>query len=250
MRVLHDVAPMVEIRSEIQRIWGVKSLGRSLSAWSIFCEKAVWFTSVNGDGRAEKPRYDVPQGVGVNNRFEAELTNQHRGSGSKIWLYCAVPHGGAEWLRYTAFCRLSIINRYHVSYLRSNIYCCSIAPTLQVLGALGSGLSLASKNTKTKRNTRKKNEGTLRGTLVVHVTGIRYQALNAEKDPNIKKWEEQTREGEAREKTQQPRGGRHILAYKRKNRRKEGMREKEQQPGDGGDFSANTIEKLPPQSHE
>ena len=33
---------------------------------------------------AEKPRYDVPQGVGVNNRYEAELTNQRRGSGSNI----------------------------------------------------------------------------------------------------------------------------------------------------------------------
>ena len=32
MRVLHDVAPMVELRSEIQRLRGVKSLGRSRSA--------------------------------------------------------------------------------------------------------------------------------------------------------------------------------------------------------------------------
>ena len=38
----------------------------------------------NGDGRAEKPRYDVPQGVSVKNLYEAELTNQRRGSGSKI----------------------------------------------------------------------------------------------------------------------------------------------------------------------
>ena len=37
----------------------------------------------NGDGRAEKPRYDVPQGVGVKNRYEAELINQRRGLGSK-----------------------------------------------------------------------------------------------------------------------------------------------------------------------
>ena len=84
MRVLHDVAPMVEIRSEIQRVWGVKSLGRSRPASYIFRQKAVWVTSENGDGRAEKPRYDVPQGVGVKNRYEAELTNQRRGSGSKV----------------------------------------------------------------------------------------------------------------------------------------------------------------------
>ena len=53
--------------------------------------------SGNGDGRAEKPRYDVPQGVGAKNRYEAELTNQHRGLGSKTYEYSAVPHGGAEW---------------------------------------------------------------------------------------------------------------------------------------------------------
>ena len=52
--------------------------------WYIVRQKAVWVTSENGDGRAEKPRYDVPQGVGVKNRYEAELTNQRRGLGSTI----------------------------------------------------------------------------------------------------------------------------------------------------------------------
>ena len=28
--------------------------------WYIFRQKAVWVTSENGDGRTEKPRYDVP----------------------------------------------------------------------------------------------------------------------------------------------------------------------------------------------
>ena len=76
----HDVVPMAEIRSEIERLWAVKSLGQSRSAWCILRQKALWVASGNGDGRAEKPRYDVPQGVGVKNRYEAELTNPRRGS--------------------------------------------------------------------------------------------------------------------------------------------------------------------------
>ena len=75
---------MVEIRSEFERVRGVKSLGQSRSAWYIFGQKAAWVSSESGDGRAEKPRYDVPQGVGVKNRYEAELTNQRRGSRPKI----------------------------------------------------------------------------------------------------------------------------------------------------------------------
>ena len=75
--------PMIEIRSETERLWAVKSLGQSRSAWCISRQKALWVASGNGDGRAEKPRYDVPQGVGVQNRHEAELTNQRRGSGPK-----------------------------------------------------------------------------------------------------------------------------------------------------------------------
>ena len=83
--MLHDVVSMVEIRSEIERLWAVESLGQSRSAWCIlrFATETLWVASGNGDGRAEKPRYDVPQGVGVKNRYEAELTNQRRGSGSK-----------------------------------------------------------------------------------------------------------------------------------------------------------------------
>ena len=49
-----------------------------------FQQKAVWVTSESGDGRPEEPRYDVPKRVGVKNRYEADLTNQRRGSGSKI----------------------------------------------------------------------------------------------------------------------------------------------------------------------
>ena len=76
---------MVEIRSEVERVLGrVKSLGQSRSAWQIFGQKGVWVTSESGDGRAEKPRYDVPHGVGVKNRYEAELTDQRRGLGSKV----------------------------------------------------------------------------------------------------------------------------------------------------------------------
>ena len=79
--MLHDVVPMVEIRSEIERLWAVKSMGQSQSAWCILRQKALRVASGNGDGRAEKPRHDVPQGVGVKNRYEADLTNQRRGSG-------------------------------------------------------------------------------------------------------------------------------------------------------------------------
>ena len=46
-------------------------------------ESVMWVASGNGDSRAEKPRYGVPQGHDVKNRYEAELTNQRRGSGKK-----------------------------------------------------------------------------------------------------------------------------------------------------------------------
>ena len=61
--MLHDVAFMVEIRSEFERVQGVENLGQTRSAWYIFRQKAVWVTSERGDGRAETPRYDVPQVV-------------------------------------------------------------------------------------------------------------------------------------------------------------------------------------------
>ena len=60
-------------------------------------QKALWVASGSGDGRAEEPWYDVPQGVGVKNRCEAELTNQRRGSGQKprcILLYRTVARNG------------------------------------------------------------------------------------------------------------------------------------------------------------
>ena len=58
----------------------LKGCRRPWRAWDkvgphgVFCDlrqKALWVASGNGDGRAEKPRYDVPQGVGVKNRYEA-----------------------------------------------------------------------------------------------------------------------------------------------------------------------------------
>ena len=81
--MLHDAAPMVEVRSVFERLSAVKSLGQSRSAWYILRQKALWVASGNGDGLAEKSRYDVPQGVGDKNRYDAQLTNQRRGSGSK-----------------------------------------------------------------------------------------------------------------------------------------------------------------------
>ena len=63
--------------------YGREEPGQSRSAWCILRQKALWVASGNGDGRAEKPRYDIPQGDGVINRYEADLTNQRRGSGSK-----------------------------------------------------------------------------------------------------------------------------------------------------------------------
>ena len=98
--MLYDVVPMVEIRSQIERLWAVKALGQSRSAGCILRQKELWVASGKCDSRPEKPRYDVPQVVGVKNRYEAELTNQRRGSGSKIQTYSSVPHGGAEWWRY------------------------------------------------------------------------------------------------------------------------------------------------------
>ena len=60
-----------------------KKVRRKAETWYTLRQKAVWVTSESGDGRAEKPRYGVTQGLGVKNRYEAELTNQRRGSGSK-----------------------------------------------------------------------------------------------------------------------------------------------------------------------
>ena len=40
--MLHNVALMVEIRSEFERVRGLKGLGQSRSAWYIFRQKAVW----------------------------------------------------------------------------------------------------------------------------------------------------------------------------------------------------------------
>ena len=74
--MLHDVVHMVQVGSEIERLLAVKCLGQSQSAWCILRQKAVWVLSGKGGGRDEKPQYDVlPQGVGVKNRYKAELTN-------------------------------------------------------------------------------------------------------------------------------------------------------------------------------
>ena len=74
---------MLDIRSEFESVRGVKSHGQSRSAWYIFRQKAARVTSESGDGRAKKPRHDVPQRVGVQNRYEAELINQRRGTGPR-----------------------------------------------------------------------------------------------------------------------------------------------------------------------
>ena len=78
---------------------GVKSRGQSRLAWKLYGKEAAWVSSENVDGRAEKPRYDVPQGVGAKKPHEAELTNQHGGSGEKnvdrcISLYRTVTRNG------------------------------------------------------------------------------------------------------------------------------------------------------------
>ena len=50
---------------KLKRLWAVKSLGQSRSAWCVVRQKTLLrVASGNGDGRAEKPRYDIPQGVG------------------------------------------------------------------------------------------------------------------------------------------------------------------------------------------
>ena len=62
---------------------GLEEPGAKSARMVYFATESVMVASGNGDGRAEKPRYDVPQGVGIKNRYEAEFVNQRRGSGSK-----------------------------------------------------------------------------------------------------------------------------------------------------------------------
>ena len=113
---------MVEIQSEFERMRGVKSLGQGRSAWGIFRQKAVWVTSESGDGRAEKPRYDVPHGVGVKNRYE-QIRVADRGQQSGcILLYRAVARNGCgiplsivhaiKILKYTPAVRSKISSKY------------------------------------------------------------------------------------------------------------------------------------------
>lgn len=104
--MLHDVASMVEIRSGFERVRGVKRFGESRFSRYIFRQEAEWVPSGNGDSRAEKPQYDVPQRVAVKIRYKADLANQLRRSRSKTYVYAAVLHASAEWLRFTDFCRL------------------------------------------------------------------------------------------------------------------------------------------------
>ena len=54
--MLHGV-PMGEMRSKIERVWAVKSLGQSRSAWCILRKKALWVASGNGDGRSRGTMY-------------------------------------------------------------------------------------------------------------------------------------------------------------------------------------------------
>ena len=111
----------------------MKSLETNSVRMVNFAPESVWPASGNGDGRAEKPRCDVPQGIDVKNWYEAELTNQHRGSGSKARVYSAVPHGGAKWWRYTAFCHLSSSNIRLYMFTQDNV----LTSTRMHLGRLG-----------------------------------------------------------------------------------------------------------------
>ena len=85
LSVLHDVEPMFEIRSEFEMMQRVKSLGQSRSDGMCTDRKRYGSRREAITAELSKSRYDVPQGVGVENRYEAELINRRRGSGSEIY---------------------------------------------------------------------------------------------------------------------------------------------------------------------
>ena len=74
---------------------------------------------MNGEGRPEKPRYDVPQGVGVKNGYEADLTNRRRGSGQKksscVPLYRTVAWNGCG-IRFLSSALLKLLSVLRVNY--------------------------------------------------------------------------------------------------------------------------------------
>ena len=71
---------MVEIRSEIERLWAVKSLRQSRSAWCILRQRALWVVSGNDDGAELRSRGTTyrEEFVGVKNRCDAESASQIR----------------------------------------------------------------------------------------------------------------------------------------------------------------------------
>ena len=74
---------MVEIRSEFDRVRGVKSLGQSPSTWYIFDRKR--YGSRQKAVTAELKSRGTMYGIGwCQKPFEAELTNQRRASESKM----------------------------------------------------------------------------------------------------------------------------------------------------------------------
>ena len=122
--MLHDVVPMVEIESEIERLSAVKRLGQSRSAWCFLRQEALWVASqetVTAELRIRWTMYRKE--FSVVTRDKAELTNQRRGSGSKSKVYYSVPHGGAECCRYSGCCRLPLLfsNRGEITRNKKSI---------------------------------------------------------------------------------------------------------------------------------
>ena len=69
----------------------------------------VYFLAESGDDRAAAPRYDVPQGVGVEHRYEAKLTNPFadRGQNPTCILLSARWRGMVEIYRFLSSALLS-----------------------------------------------------------------------------------------------------------------------------------------------
>ena len=153
------------------------------------------------------------------------------------------------WRSSCCWCpRKCIINRADASCLTLNVYCYSIAPTLGAQG--GSRLSPAYKHTgkrrPTKYETKWKTKQIDKGTLLVHVSGIRYQVLNAEKDPSMKKVERRNAWNFSTVG-----GWRKYFGVQTGNRRKEGTRENEKQSGGWRrSFSEHKKNATPPKSYE
>ena len=141
-----------------------------------------------------------------------------------VWRWCDVLHVGVR----AGWC---IINRCDGSYLIFNV-----TPSLLPLGhrVVGSHQQTKHKKAQTNQNTKTKRK-TIRKTKerYMYVAGSRYSTQR--KRPNMKK-----AEGRNAWKISTAGGWQISFSVQTGNRRKEGTREKEQQPGGGGDLSANT----------